>query len=188
MQCRYFLVYADLTLKPNDPQPNLYTISMNKKLLWIVIPIILAIGGGVAYLMLNQNDTPQQAESTQEASTAVVAIDQPIDPAPDSAATNGTYTQYSAEAVANTPGTKLIFFHAPWCPQCRALEADIQAKGVPAGVTIFKVDYDSNQALRQKYGVTLQTTVVLVDDQGNLVKKYVAYDEPTLQSVKDNLL
>lgn len=100
----------------------------------------------------------------------------------------GSYVDYSSDIIAKTSGTKILFFYAPWCPQCRALEADIKAKGVPSGVTIIKVDYDSNQKLRQKYGVTIQTTLVKVDDNGNLVKKYVAYDEPNLEAVKKNLL
>lgn len=108
--------------------------------------------------------------------------------APPAKAEAGKYVDYSQGALASTAGTKLIFFHAPWCPQCRAIEADIKQEGVPAGVTIFKADYDSSQALRQQYGVTIQTTVVRVDDQGNLVKKYVAYDEPSLAAVRKHLL
>ena len=99
----------------------------------------------------------------------------------------GKYTTYSADLVASTKGTKLIFFHAPWCPQCKELDADIKKQGVPSGVTVFKTDYDSNQALRQEYGVTIQTTVVKVDDDGKLVKKYVAYSEPSLDAVIKNL-
>ncbi len=94
--------------------------------------------------------------------------------------TFGTYIDYSADSIAKTPGTKLLFFYAPWCPQCRMLDADIKAKGVPDDTTIIKVDYDSNQALRQKYGVTIQTTFVRVDDAGNMLQKFVAYDDPTL--------
>ncbi len=100
----------------------------------------------------------------------------------------GTYIDYSASAVANTPGTKILFFHAPWCPQCKALEASIVKGPIPAGTTIIKVDYDSSQTLRQKYGVTTQTTLVLVDDNGNLVKKYVAYSTPSLDALINNLL
>jgi thiol-disulfide isomerase/thioredoxin len=113
---------------------------------------------------------------------------------PSSAQTNdtpvapGTYTDYSESKVASTTGTKLLFFHAPWCPQCRALDQDIRASSLPSNTTIFKVDYDSNQALRQKYGVTLQTTIVSVDGGGNLLKKYVAYDKPTFANVKENVL
>ncbi len=100
----------------------------------------------------------------------------------------GSYVDYKPGIIEQTAGTKLLFFHASWCPQCRALEADIKKSTIPANVTIIKVDYDSNQALRQKYGVTIQTTVVHVDDRGNLIKKYVAYESPTLAAVVKNLL
>ena len=72
----------------------------------------------------------------------------------------GQYVDYSPDLVTSTPGTKLLFFHAPWCSQCQALESDIEANTIPDDVTIFKVDYDTNQDLRQKYGVTIQTTMV----------------------------
>jgi thioredoxin-related protein len=98
------------------------------------------------------------------------------------------YIEYSEQAVSSTPGNKILFFHAPWCSQCVALEEDIVSSGVPEGTTIMKVDYDSNQELRQKYGVTIQTTLVLVDDQGDKIDSYVAYEEPTLNSVQSALL
>lgn len=103
-------------------------------------------------------------------------------------ATGGAYIDYSADVISNTAGRKILFFYAPWCPQCRAIDSDIIDEGVPEGLTVIKVDYDSNQDLRRQYGVTLQTTFVEVDDNGELVKKYVAYDEPTFEAVKHNLL
>lgn len=110
------------------------------------------------------------------------ATQQQTVPATDLPATKtpGAYVDYAADVIAKTPGTKLLFFYAPWCPQCRMLDADITARGVPDGTTIIKTDYDSNQALRQKYGVTIQTTFVRVDDAGNALQKFVAYDDPTL--------
>jgi thiol-disulfide isomerase/thioredoxin len=104
------------------------------------------------------------------------------------AAQPGQYVDYSPELVSSTPGEKLLFFHAPWCSQCQALEEDIEASGVPDGVTIFKVDYDSNQDLRQQYGVTIQTTMVKVDDNGDEIESYVAYEDPTLDNVSAALL
>ncbi len=157
---------------------------MNKQLATVVIVILALIGGGLAYLMLGSSD---QSNQTAQISTDSAASSQQGEPQ-DSSASAGVYTAYQAEKVAATQGTKLLFFHAPWCPQCRKLEASIKASTIPQGVTIFKVDYDTNQALRQKYGVTLQTTFVKIDDQGNLVDKFVAYDEPTFESVKRNLL
>jgi len=100
----------------------------------------------------------------------------------------GSYVTYSEAAILDTVGTKLLFFHAPWCPQCRAMEASIESDGIPSGVTVFKVDYDSNQALRQKHGVTLQTTFVKIDDQGNKIASYVAYEEPQFSAVERELL
>jgi thiol-disulfide isomerase/thioredoxin len=165
---------------------------MNKKLIPIIIIILVLIGGGFAYLMAQGDTDEPQASTTEQTDDMHPHEDGEMrdhsETEPDTQSSAGTYTAYSAEAVANTDGTKVLFFHAPWCPQCRALEASINDSDIPSGVTIFKVDYDTNQELRQKYGVTIQTTLVTVDDQGNLVKKYVAYDEPNFAAVKENLL
>jgi thiol-disulfide isomerase/thioredoxin len=99
----------------------------------------------------------------------------------------GAYVDYSEDALAAASGTKVLFFHAPWCPQCRALESDILAAGVPAGVTVLKVDYDSRQDLRQQYDVRIQTTVVALDEEGNGTASFVAYDEPTLAAALSGL-
>jgi thiol-disulfide isomerase/thioredoxin len=108
--------------------------------------------------------------------------------APAPSARPGRYLPYSAARVAATPGTKILFFHADWCPQCRKLDQDIRANKLPRGVTIFKVDYDSNKDLRREYGVVIQTTLVKVDGKGKLIDKYVAYEAPTLDNVTKALL
>ena len=140
--------------------------------------IILAVGAGAVVLT-------RGGDSTQPASTSSASQNSA---AGQPAASSSQYIDYYDGAIAATAGQKVLFFHAPWCPQCRALEASIKAGTIPSGVTIIKTDYDSMQGLRQKYGVTIQTTLVKVNDNGDLVEKYVAYDEPTLQSVIDNLL
>ena len=68
------------------------------------------------------------------------------------------------------------------------LERDIEANTIPNDVVIFKVDYDNSQDLRNKHQVTIQTTLVRVDGQGNKLGDYNAYSSPTLQAVIDNLL
>jgi thiol-disulfide isomerase/thioredoxin len=153
---------------------------MSKRLLLIVSMIVITIFGGAAYLFIissNKDDKPQTTGSSEQTNTSNVAT-----------TSGGAYIDYQDNVIANTHGTKLLFFHAPWCPQCRDLEADIKAKGVPDGVTIIKVDYDTSQELRQKYGVTLQTTIVKVDDSGKLVEKFVAYDDPSVAAVANKLL
>lgn len=68
----------------------------------------------------------------------------------------------------------MLFFHAPWCPSCRGLNSNIEANrdDIPASLTILKTDYDTETALKQKYGVTIQHTLVQVDKDGNLIKKW----------------
>lgn len=157
---------------------------MNKRTAIVVIVIIALICGAVGYVLLNKKDAaaPVVSDTSNEA--------MPVDdtPTPNQPVKKGEYVDYSDQKLQSTSDTKLLFFHAPWCPQCRAIEDSIEKNGVPSGVTVLKVDYDSNQALRQKYGVTLQTTFVKVGDNGEKTESYTAYEEPTFDAVKRELL
>ncbi|HKX73540.1 MAG TPA: thioredoxin family protein [Candidatus Saccharimonadales bacterium] len=159
---------------------------MNKKLVGtIAAGVVVAIAAIVVSSMIMK-------PSEQQPSAAPIAAQPTPQQQPpateESKPAPGVYADYSDEALKTTSGTKVIFFHAPWCPQCRELDKSIKVGSIPPDVTIFKVDYDSNQALRKKYGVTIQTTLVKVDDTGALVKKYVAYNKPDLQALIENLL
>lgn len=149
---------------------------MNRVVLGIIG--ILAAALLVSFIMVavrprsSQDQLPQQQSQTPAPQAETAPNVQP-----------GTYTSYTAEAFAAASGRRVLFFHAGWCPQCRELETSITNTGVPAGMTIFKVDYDTNTSLRQQYGVTLQTTVVEVSESGDLLKKHVAYNDPSLPAV-----
>lgn len=96
---------------------------------------------------------------------------------------DGAYLDYTDGIIEQTAGPKALFFHASWCPNCRQLDEELVAEGAPEGLTVFKVDYDSRTDLRQKYGVTLQTTVVFVDDAGEAISSSVLYDDPSIASL-----
>ena len=84
-------------------------------------------------------------------------------------ATAGAYLAYSPELVANSNADKIVlFFHADWCPSCRALDRNIisNADDIPADVEIYKVDYDQETALRQQYGIVRQHSVLTVSSNG----------------------
>jgi thiol-disulfide isomerase/thioredoxin len=151
---------------------------------WLVIGgVVAVIALATLYLLIMHKPAGQNAPANTTADMPTQKTTATEAPVQTPQETPGTYTAYSAEAVAKTAGRKILFFHAPWCPQCRALEQSIQSETIPAKVTIFKVDYDSSTTLRQKYGVTIQTTLVEVDSNGNLIQKYVAYDTPSLDAV-----
>ncbi|MFW5703697.1 MAG: thioredoxin family protein [Patescibacteria group bacterium] len=99
---------------------------------------------------------------------------------------SGQYTMYSAsaaqEAAAN--GDAVIFFAADWCPSCQAADQAFtdQTDEIPAGVTVLKADYDSENELKDKYGVTYQHTYVQVDENGEMITKWNGGDIPELES------
>ncbi len=166
---------------------------MNKRVIIVVLALVVLIGGAVSvYAATRPGATP--AAQTSTASTPPAAAPAPSgSPSSEAsseadAAASGVYVDYSPTAIAEAEGRTLLFFHAPWCPQCRSVETDILSQGVPAGVTIIKVDYDTHQDLRQQYGVTLQTTFVEVDSSGAGLQTYIAYDDPHLQAVVDAML
>lgn len=105
-------------------------------------------------------------------------------PAPERGDASGAYLAYTDGIIERTDGPKALFFHASWCPQCRALDEDLRANGAPDGLTVFQVDYDGRTDLRQRYGVTLQTTIVFVDDDGQEISKAVLYDDPSVASLR----
>ena len=93
----------------------------------------------------------------------------------DAAVPAGAYLSRAeyTEQAASRAGTKVVyFFHAPWCPTCRATEKAIARDGIPAGLTLVKVDFDSEDDLRRQYGVTTQHTFVQVDPSGAELAKW----------------
>jgi len=95
----------------------------------------------------------------------------------------GAYVDYRDGIIAETAGAKVLFFHASWCPQCRSLEESILAGDIPDDLTIIKVDYDTATSLRQQYGVTIQTTIVYVDDGGSALASEVLYSDTSLDAL-----
>ncbi len=88
----------------------------------------------------------------------------------------GNYQAYTASLPLPSTGRIVLFFHASWCPTCKTLDTDIKAhaNAIPANLTILDVDYDNSQALKVKYGVTHQHTLVQVDTHGNAIKSWSA--------------
>jgi hypothetical protein len=81
-----------------------------------------------------------------------------------------------------------VFFHAPWCVECRAFKAAIQSGTIPQGTQILEADYGSSIDLKKQYGVTLQSTFVRVNSSGELQKKWSGYGkDKSLVAVLENL-
>ena len=82
------------------------------------------------------------------------------------------YLDYSDSLVGESENT-VVFFHASWCPSCKAADDGISAWNIPENLSILKTDFDSSIDLRKKYWVTAQHTFVQVDSDGEMIKKWV---------------
>lgn len=156
---------------------------MNKKTVIVAVCIVLVIAAGLVFVLVRpKKDTATTTPSVPtEQSQDGINTTMPM-------AEQGRYIDYVDGSSLQVTGTKLLFFHASWCPQCRSLDEDIKQSTLPDGTVVIKVDYDANQALRQKYGVTIQTTIVKINDSGEKVASYVAYEEPNFAAVQKALL
>lgn len=157
---------------------------MNKTIVIVILCIIL-IGGGLYFssraepqedLMTQQEDSMVEKEKVD---AMIVDTTKPEDTTmmqkEDSSMQTGSYETYSPEKLSKAEsGDVVLFFRASWCPTCRALDADIKANlgKIPPKTTILDVDYDNSTELKKKYGVTYQHTLVQVDSNGNLIKKW----------------
>lgn len=164
-------------------------MSNNTGIILGVGALILIIGGVYAYSNMSKEEVSvventeqvdiKNKENVQE--KEMVKIDE-TEEKDSMAAKNepamikaGKYEAYSSEKIAMAAtGDVVIFFHASWCPSCRGLNADIEKNlsSIPENVTILKADYDKETELKKKYGVTSQHTLVQVDKDGNMIKKW----------------
>lgn len=161
------------------------------KYLWIVVAIILIGGGLVAALMLKPLETSMKTASpssdTRQTSTTPDS-EESVDVTDTPSLQPGRYTDYQSDQLAAEGYNEtILFFFAPWCPECRAFQEAIQASSLPDGVQVLKVDYDSSDDLKARYEVTLQSTFVSVADDGSLLSKWVGYGkDKSISAILEN--
>lgn len=133
---------------------------MQNKYALVAIIIVVLIGMVFFINKSSDKDIPNEVES-------VASVEKGTN--------SGSYEPYSQELLARAESGKVVlFFRASWCPTCRTLNADIRKNldDIPEWLTILDVDYDNSTALKQKYGVTYQHTLVQVDAEGNQLGKW----------------
>jgi thiol-disulfide isomerase/thioredoxin len=154
----------------------------------IIIGIVVIVGAAAWYLLAGPNimDDATMHDDSMENESTPMEEDDPV--MTGEGVSGGSYEAYSPEKLALAEeGDVVLFFRASWCPTCRILDADLRANeaNIPAGVTILDVDYDNSTALKQRYGVTYQHTLVQVDDEGNQIAKWSG--SPSLSALLSNI-
>ncbi len=100
-------------------------------------------------------------------------------------ASRGSYVDYSEEALAQAAetGRAVLFFKASWCSTCSVLDEELlnEIGELPPDVTVLKINYDKAKELKKKYNVTIQHTLVQVDEDGEELKKWVGGGVETIK-------
>ena len=84
----------------------------------------------------------------------------------------GAYADYTKEGFDAAKDMKRVyFFAASWCPTCMATDKALKMTGaaIPAGVAVFKADFDFSVDLKAKYGITHMDAFVQVDKNGEKI-------------------
>jgi thiol:disulfide interchange protein len=156
---------------------------MNMQRTLLVGGVLLLVGIGGFFTFVRNDKQPVDTMTSNPKAQGVIdqgsSKDIPEDLAQDTSQPSQRYTQYSeanlAAATANG-GRAVVFFHAGWCPFCKAAEANLKANldQIPNDVTILQADFDTTSALKSKLNVVAQDTFVQVDADGNAVTAWTS--------------
>lgn len=133
-----------------------------KKLFFVLLPVLALLITACTkeeLAKINGSDQTSVSEPTENKTTQV---------------SEKKYLEYSPEVVSKATGKKVLFFHAKWCPTCKAANEDFTKNEslIPNGVLVFKTDYDTETELKKKYNITYQHTFVQIDDKGELLSSW----------------
>ncbi len=155
---------------------------MNTRLGYAVVAGALALGIGIhAQQMGAGQDTPKPGMAMADGMKGMK----------DATMTRG-FTPFTKEAFAQATAsgkTTLVFFHAPWCPICKAQEPKVLAhlNGDARDVVAFKVDYDSSTELRKEMKVEKQSTLILYDGTKEVARLAYKSDDASIDGLFEHV-
>lgn len=71
---------------------------------------------------------------------------------------------------------KYLYFSAPWCGPCKQLAPKMELVA-EANITVEKILVDSDTETTQKYGIRNIPTVVLIDENGTELERFVGVND-----------
>lgn len=179
---------------------------MSTKNIFLLILSIIIFTGSIIWYFNNLDtagetvvvlDEYQINTAEQNVNNALIPITQKIQIGDESIAETeipdangllpGLYDTFEISRIARANyGAVVLFFKSESCATCTILENDIRAKKsvIPNGVTILNINYNNALDLREKYEVTTPHTLVQVNQDGTLLKKWnssITLEELTIE-------
>ncbi len=87
------------------------------------------------------------------------------------------FEQAAFDAAQKAGRPILVWVHAPWCPVCREQAktiARLTAQAPFSKMVVFRIDYDTQKSLWQKFGASMQSTLIAY--QGKRETARIAHD------------
>lgn len=142
---------------------------MKKEIFYIIPSVIIAILAAIYFFITN---TPQNSVEKTEGKMDKM---------------EKTYMDYSKENFENAINNNknvVLFFHASWCPDCRAADNMFieNTDDIPNDIVLFKIDYDNSEDLKKQYALTTQHTFVQIDKDMNMITKWIGGNIPELKA------
>lgn len=170
-----------------------------KKITLLTLAILVLAGCGAKIVVDENNEVnvvpdEQQTDSeTVDENSEEASMELESDVEVETASySDPEYIDYSEDTYNELLGKEpfVLFFHADWCPTCRQMEKVIESdlNDFPNGTKIVKTDYDTNQALKSKWGVTTQSTVVIIDANGERITTLLAPETETFKAAIEESL
>lgn len=84
------------------------------------------------------------------------------------------YSEAQAAAALKEGRATVLYFWAAWCPVCKAEEPKLKAwiEGSDLPIAGFRVNYDTETALKAKYKIPYQHTTVFLNAKGEEVERF----------------
>lgn len=105
-----------------------------------------------------------------------------------------TYLAYTPEGFNTVFGKQpvVLYFWASWCPICRAEEPKIQAliERSELAVTGFRVNFDTESAMKERYRVPYQHTTIILNSKGEEATRFTGpvSDDVLAKAISDAAL
>lgn len=148
---------------------------MTTAIRFAVVAGALALGVGVQ---------AQQMSAGQEMSKPGMAMGQDMKGMKDMTMARGfaPFTKDAFKQATDAGKMTLVFFHAPWCPVCKAQEPKVLAhlNGEAKDVVAFKADYDSSADLRKEMHVQKQSTLILYSGSKEVARLSYKSDDASI--------
>lgn len=137
---------------------------------WVIAAFLIVVIAG-SVIALNISDSSNQPLTTNETSNSSSELK--------------WYANFDSAISEAQNADKQIFavFSASWCPACQQLESETLVdekviQKLSQNYVAVKIDVDTNPELSSKYGVYSIPTIIIMNSNGDEIKRIEGYQSP----------